>query len=70
MALKHILVMLGIGKHYETMSVPETMVDAEIVRLTRCTPQTKAEKEFHKWLVDWKQKQEEWLVDWKQKQEG
>jgi hypothetical protein len=64
MALKRILVMLGIGKHYETMSVtetmsvPETMVDAEIVRLTRCTPQTKAEKEFHKWLVDWKQKQE------------
>jgi hypothetical protein len=50
--------MLGIGKHYETMSVPETMVDAEIVRLTRCMPQTKAEKEFHKWLVDWKQKQE------------
>lgn len=53
MALKRILVMLGIGKHYETMSVPETMVDAEIVRLTRCMPQTKAEKEFHKWLVRW-----------------
>jgi len=58
MAMRRILVMLGIGKHSETMSVPETMVDAEIVRLTRCIPKTKAEQAFHDWLVDWKKQRE------------
>jgi hypothetical protein len=54
--VKRILVMLGMGKHSETMCLPETMIDAELARLTRCVPQTNAERQFHRWLVEWKEK--------------
>lgn len=53
--MKRILVMLGIGKHSETLSVPETMIDAELVRLTQRVPQTAAEKTFHSWLLMWRE---------------
>ena len=39
------------------VAVPETLVDEEIARLTKCVPRTQAEKAFHIWLTEWKEKQ-------------
>jgi len=38
----------------ETVEVPLTMIDAEILRLTRCVPRTTAERAFHAWLITWR----------------
>lgn len=32
----------------------DILVDAELVKLTKRVPRTKAEKEFHVWLKQWK----------------
>jgi hypothetical protein len=34
----------------------EKMVDIELVKLTKRPPRTTAEKEFHKWLLSWREK--------------
>jgi hypothetical protein len=34
--------------------IPEALVDEELVRLVKRVPRTKAEKQFHAWLVAWK----------------
>jgi len=36
------------------VAVADTVIDEEIVRLTKRVPRTAAEKEFHKWLLEWK----------------
>jgi len=57
--MKRILVMLGVRKsETETVALPETMVDDELIRLTRRKPKTEAEREFHAWLLGWKRKLE------------
>lgn len=38
----------------EEKTLPKTLVDEEIVRLTRSTPRTQAELAFHGWLVQWR----------------
>jgi hypothetical protein len=54
--MKRILMYLRITTPTKTVqvAVPETLVDEEIARLTKCVPQTQAEKAFHVWLVDWR----------------
>ncbi len=59
--MKRLLLYFSTGKHAEDRDlreVPSTMVDEELVRLTKRVPQTKAERAFHDWLVDWKKKLE------------
>ena len=34
----------------------ETVVDRELEALTKRAPRTQAEREFHKWLLIWKEK--------------
>jgi len=34
----------------------EKLVDKELLHLTKRPPRTVAEKEFHKWLLSWKEK--------------
>jgi hypothetical protein len=52
--MKHILMYLRITPKVE-IPIPETLVDEELVRLTKIVPRTKAEKQFHAWLVQWKE---------------
>jgi hypothetical protein len=56
--MKRILVYLNFvkGEKSEGRAVPEILVNEELTRLTRRTPQTQAEKAFHMWLQDWKEK--------------
>jgi hypothetical protein len=56
--MKRILVYLNFvgGAKYELRAIPETMVNEELLRLTRRMPQTQAEKAFHVWLLGWKKK--------------
>jgi hypothetical protein len=39
--------------------MPETMVDSELLRLTKHVPRTAAEREFHRWLLGWKKRLED-----------
>ena len=56
--MKRILMYLRITTPTKTVqvAVPETLVDEEIARLTKCVPRTQAEKAFHVWLTEWKEK--------------
>jgi len=57
-----LLILLGIKKRPgtgEVIVVPETMVDDALVTLTKRIPKTKAEREFHRWLSDWKKSNKE-----------
>jgi hypothetical protein len=54
--MKRVLIYFGIGSTDTAKVVPETLVDSVLVELTKRAPQTVAEKEFHKWLVEWKRK--------------
>ena len=38
----------------EEKALPETLIDEEIVRLTKSRPRTQAELAFHDWLVQWR----------------
>lgn len=52
--MKRVLVFLRfVNGRVEEKALPETLVDEEIVRLTKKTPRTKAEKAFHAWLSEW-----------------
>ena len=57
--MKRILMYLRITTPTKTVQVaiPETLVDEEIARLTKCVPRTQAEKAFHIWLTEWRDKQ-------------
>lgn len=55
--MKRILVYLNfVGSKSEQRVIPETLVNEELLRLTRRVPQTQAEKAFHVWLLTWKKK--------------
>ena len=58
--MRRILIFLRIvnGK-VEEKALPETLVHEEIVRLTKKVPRTKAEKAFHAWLSDWRDRNEQ-----------
>lgn len=53
--MRRVLVFLRIvaGGRVEEKVLPETLVNEEIVRLTKKVPRTKAEQAFHAWLSDW-----------------
>ena len=54
--MRRILVYLNFvtNKKSEQRAIPEAMVNEELTRLTRRTPQTEAEKAFHAWLLEWR----------------
>jgi hypothetical protein len=58
--MKRILMYLRITTPTKTVqvAVPETLVDEEIARLTKCVPRTTAERAFSKWLLEWREKNE------------
>ena len=57
--VKRLLMYLRITTPRRTvqLAVPETLVDEEIARLTKRVPRTQAEKAFHVWLTEWRDKQ-------------
>lgn len=56
--MRRILVYLNFvtDKKSEQRVIPEVLVNEELTRLTRRTPQTEAEKAFHTWLLEWRNK--------------
>ena len=54
--MKRALVYIGILSGPKKEVTAEFMVDAEITKLTKRTPKTKAEREFHAWLTEYKTK--------------
>ncbi len=52
--MKRVFALIGLLEIKEPKVTHEEMIDAELVKLSRRTPRTKAEKQFHKWLIEWK----------------
>ena len=56
--MKRVLMYLSVALNgkVEKKALPETLVNEEIVRLTNKVPRTQAEKNFHDWLCEWRER--------------
>ena len=53
--MKQVLIFLGVVRLPEQKLKPSELVEYELEQLTKNPPRTKAEHQFHGWLLEWKE---------------